>query len=184
MKEADPEIAMNAIDKERILNARADAIRNKPEAAHRNQADIEVLQFLLGQEVYAIDVFYIREVVHLKELTLLPCTPSFILGIFNIRGKILSVIDLRRFFSLPEKGITNLNRVVVVQHGEIELGILADDVIGTCLTDLASLQTHIPTVTGLQQNFIQGISPDKTILIDIEKFLHDERIHINEQVQS
>jgi purine-binding chemotaxis protein CheW len=184
MTEETPEIIISAAEKEKILGARAEAIRSRPESDRRNLGDIEVLQFLLGQEVYAVDVFYIREVLHLKELTMLPCTPAFILGIFNIRGKILSVIDLRKFFSLPEKGITNLNRVIVVQHGEIELGILADDVTGTGTIDLSLLQTHIPTVTGLQQHYIQGVSRDKTILIDIEKFLNDERIHINEQVQS
>jgi purine-binding chemotaxis protein CheW len=170
------------LEKERILLARADAIRHKPAREAGNGSGVEVLEFLLGAETYAIDVFYIREVVHLKELTILPCTPAFILGIFNIRGRIISVIDLRKFFSLPEKGITNLNRVIVVQHGDIELGILADDVTGTEMLNLAKLQTHLPTVTESQHNYVQGISKNKTILLDIEKFLADERIHINEQV--
>ncbi len=167
----------------RILSLRADAIRHKPEAESSSESGIEVLEFFLGNETYAIDVFYIREVVHLKELTILPCTPRFILGIFNVRGRIISVVDLRKFFLLPEKGITNLNRVIIVRKGETELGILADDLAGTAFIRMDTLQTGLPGITGTQTNYIQGVSKDKTILLDIEKILSDEKIIINEQVQ-
>ena len=167
----------------RILSLRADAIRHKPEAESSSGSGIEVLEFLLGNETYAIDVFYVREDVHLKELTILPCTPGFILGIFNVRGRIISVVDLRKFFFLPEKGITNLNRVIIVRKGETELGILADDLAGTAFIRMDTLQSELPTVTGTQNNFIQGVTKEKTILLDIERFLSDERIIINEQVQ-
>jgi purine-binding chemotaxis protein CheW len=63
---------------------------------------IEVVEFLLAHEKYGIESKCVREVYPLKELTPVPCTPSFVRSIINVRGKILSVIDIKKFFELPE----------------------------------------------------------------------------------
>ncbi len=88
------------------------------------------MKFLLTHENYGIESVYVREVHPLKELTPLPCTPSFVLGIINVRGQILSVIDLKKFFDLPAQEPTSLNKVIIFHNNRIEFGILADAVIG------------------------------------------------------
>ena len=60
----------------------------------------------------------------------MPCTPPFILGIINVRGQILAVIDLKRFFNLPDKGLSDLNKVIILRRGGLEVGLLADAVAG------------------------------------------------------
>ena len=90
--------AQTSKEKKTILKARAKALALEPEREKRKGEYLEVVEFLLAYETYAIETAYVREVYPLKELTVLPCTPPFVLGIINVRGQILSVIDIKKFF--------------------------------------------------------------------------------------
>ena len=113
-------------EKKEILHARARALAREPKKKEEIEKSIEVVEFLLAYERYGIESRFVREVYPLRELTPLPCTPAFVLGIINVRGQILSVIDIKKFFDLPEKGLTDLNKVIIVHGGGLDLGILAD----------------------------------------------------------
>src|SRR5438105_2245634 len=89
---------MNA---KQILHARAQALARAPERASATEASLDVLEFRLGKERYAVESRYVREIIPLKTLTPLPCTPSFVAGIVNVRGRIVAVLDLKKFFGLP-----------------------------------------------------------------------------------
>ena len=67
---------------------------------------LEVLEFALAQERYAVETRHVREVLALRQLTPLPCTPSFVLGIVNVRGHMVPVLDLKEFLGLPQGGIS------------------------------------------------------------------------------
>ena len=140
------------------------------------------LGFLLSDEVYFIDENYVLEVLPLMDLTPLPCTPPFILGIINVRGKILSVLNLKNFLNLPEKGITNLNRVIVVKKGEIEVGLLVDEVTQNDEIDLDQLQTNVSNLSKTQGEYLIGITKNREVILDIASFLDDEKIIINEEI--
>ena len=96
--------APGADQTKRILRERALALAAEPGETQTLADSIEVVEFLLAHERYAVESSYVREVYPLENLTPLPCTPGFVLGIVNLRGEILSVIDLKKFFDLPEKG--------------------------------------------------------------------------------
>ena len=86
--------------RQRILKARTVALAQELVENAAEGEQIEIVEFLLADERYAIESAYIGEVYPLKDLTPLPCAPSFVLGIINMRGKILSIIDLRIFFEM------------------------------------------------------------------------------------
>ncbi|MFA9391096.1 MAG: chemotaxis protein CheW [Prolixibacteraceae bacterium] len=177
MKETDTDYKI------KTLTARA-AILAKP--LHEEKITGEILfglGFLLSDEPYFIDETYVLEVLQLMDLTPLPCTPPFILGIINVRGRILSVINLKNFLNLPEKGITNLNRVIVVKKGEIEIGLLVDEVTENVEIDLDELQTNLSILEPSQREYVIGISKNREVILDIAKFLDDEKIIINEEVK-
>src|SRR5882757_6299566 len=94
-------------DPQEILRARARVLARPPERQAEAGAMLDLLEFRLAQECYAVENRYVQEVCPLKELTPLPCTPPFLLGIVNVRGRILPVLDLKKFFDLPEKGLTD-----------------------------------------------------------------------------
>jgi purine-binding chemotaxis protein CheW len=169
-------------EKLRILKERAIQLSKPADNETLAGTVMTGLCFLLSEEQYITDSNYVIEVLPLNELTPLPCTPSFLLGIINVRGRILSVLNLKNFFNLPEKGITNLNRVIVVKSLGIELGLLVDEVVGNTDIILEQLQQSLPTINQRLKEYLIGINHNFSIVIDIAKFLADDKIIINEEV--
>lgn len=169
-------------EKDRILRARARALATEaatPEAAET----LEILEFSLAYEKYAFESRFVREVHPLDNLTPLPCTPQLVAGIVNVRGEILSVVDIKKFFDLPEKGLTDLNKVIVLQSEGMLFGVLADAVLGTRRIALAELQPSLPTLTGIREKYLKGVTPERAVVLDAAKLLADESIVVHETVQ-
>jgi purine-binding chemotaxis protein CheW len=164
----------------RILKARAQMLAQQPPGEDASER-IEVVEFLLAYETYAIESRYVREVYPLENLTPLPGTPAFVLGIVNVRGEMLSVIDIKKFFDLPEKGLTDLNRLIVLDSGSMCLGILADAIAGMRQIRLAEIQPSLPTLTGIRQDYLRGVTAERTVVLDAEKLVADRKIIVQEQ---
>ena len=172
----------DAGETKRLLKARAQALAREPEKAQDADARMQVLEFFLAHEKYAVESRHIREVYPLENLTPLPCTPPFVLGIVNLRGEIVSVLDIKKFFDLPETGLTDLNKVIVLQSGAMLFGILADTIVGVRRIPVAEIQPSLPTLAGIREKYLRGITPDRTVLLDAGKLLADEQIIVQEQV--
>jgi len=167
----------------RILKERARALAREPKREEVEER-IEVVEFLLAYERYAIESRYVREVYPVKEIAPVPCTPPFVLGIINVRGQILSVIDIKKFFDLPERGLTDLNKVVIVRAGEIELGILADVILGVRSISVQEIQTSLPTLTDIRSDYLRGVTKERLVVLAAEKILLDKRIVVREQFET
>jgi len=98
----------------------------------------------------------------------------------NFHGHILSVIDLRNFFDLPLKGLTELNQVIVLHNDEIEFGILADELLEITKIPLNEIQYSLPTLTGIRADYLKGITKDRIVILDALKLLSDDKIRILE----
>lgn len=168
----------------RILKARAQALGQEFAQAERIDTQLEVVEFVLAHERYAVELQYVRDVYPLEQLTPVPCTPAHVLGIVNLRGEILSVIDIKKFFDLPDKGLTDLNKVIVLDSGSMRFGILADAIIGVHAIPLTDIQASLPTLTGIRDEYLRGITPDRTVILDAGKLLADARIVVQQQVSS
>lgn len=169
-------------DKKEILKQRAKKLAIPLEKEVVSGEQINVLEFLLAAEKYAIDSTYISEVILISEVTPLPCTPDFIVGIINLRGKILSVIDIKKFLSIAKDNTTEIKKVIIVKHNDIEVGILASEILGNLNIQLNKLQTKVTTVTEINNNFIIGVTKERLIVLDIKELLSNDLIIINEEV--
>lgn len=169
---------------ERILRERAKALARVSTAAGVTEAALSVVEFGLANERYAVEAAYVREVHPLEDLTPLPCTPAFVLGLVNVRARILPVIDLKKFFDLPEQGITDLHRIVVVQGPEIEFGLLADTVAGMRAIASEAIQPALPTLTGIRAEYLRGVTAERLVILDIARILADRRIIVDEEVDA
>lgn len=165
----------------RILETRAKDLA-KPPARPDDRERLEVLVFSLAGETYGVETCHVREVCQLKDLTAVPCTPPFVAGVINLRGRILAVVDLRRFFELPARGLTELNRIIVLAGNDNELGLLADSVDGVRSVLLADLQDGLPTLTGIRERFLKGVSGRMLAVLDGGRLLADAGLKVNEQV--
>lgn len=167
-------------EKRSILKTRALALAMEREDKSARKECIEIIVFKLAAETYGIESAFIREVYPLKEFTLLPGLPAFVLGIVNIRGQIVSVIDLKKFFNLPEKGIGELNKVIIIRNEKMEFGILADTIDGTRSILIEEIQTSPVSTSGIGADYVRAITRDHIIILDAERILEDEKIIINQ----
>jgi purine-binding chemotaxis protein CheW len=165
-----------------ILKTRARSLA-RPVDRREDAESLHVVEFRLAKERYAIEQSYVREVHPLKDLTPLPCTPAFLLGLINLRGQILPVIDVKRFFDLPEAGITDLHLVLIVHAQNVELGILADAVAGTRSIPLNTVQPSLPTLTGIRAEYLRGVSDEHVVILDAGQILADTKLVVDEQVE-
>ena len=143
--------------------------------------EITVVEFNLMPEHYAIDEFYVSEVMLLKELTPIPGVPAFVAGITNLRGKIISVVNLKFFLGITSKGITDLNRIIVLKNKQMEFGILADSILGTKTIHTSMLSPAPITIKGAEAGYVKGITSDGLIILDGSVILSTKTIIINQK---
>jgi purine-binding chemotaxis protein CheW len=171
-------------DARQILRSRARALARPPNRAEVAGSSLELLEFRLARESYAIETRHVREVYPLKNLTPLPCTPPFVLGIVNVRGRIMPVIDIKKFFDLPDQGLTDLHRIILVRRGDLELGLLADVTVGMRTIPMNSLQASLPTLTGIRADYLKGVTGDRLVVLDLDRILSDPKIVVDEEVEA
>lgn len=171
-----------AEQKQAILRARAKALAYEPEHKEAASADIEVVEFLLARERYGIESRYVREVYPLKQLTPLPCTPPFVLGMINVRGQIRSVIDLKQFFGQPNMEPTDGKQVIILHINTMEFGILADAVLGVRQVALDELELSLPLVIRTRTTFLKSIAIGTLVILDAEALLSNRDLVVQDEV--
>lgn len=169
-------------DPQQVLRNRARALARSVERADDAQAFLPVLEFRLGGERYAIETRYVVEVLPLQMLTPLPCTPPFIAGLVNVRGRIVTVLDLKKLFGLPESGLTDSHRVIHVEGHGIDLGLLADTGVALQRIGLAALHPPPPIAAGRRADYLRGVTGDPVMVLDMGRILADPGIIVHEEV--
>ncbi len=142
--------------------------------------DDPVLQwvtFRLENETYGINVMQVQEVLRYTEIAPVPGAPSYVLGIINLRGNVVTVIDTRNRFGLACSETTDQTRIVIIESDSQVIGILVDAVAEVVYLRQSEIEAT-PNV-GNEENakFIQGVchkNDELLILVDLEKFMTDE----------
>lgn len=146
----------------------------------KDQANDEVLQwvtFQLEEETYGINVMQVREVLRYSEIAPVPGAPDYVLGIINLRGNVVTVIDTRSRFGLMQGGITDNTRIIVIESERQVIGILVDSVAEVVYLRSSEIDTTPSVGTDESAKFIQGVSNRDgklLILVDLNKLLSDE----------
>ena len=183
-KTLDRDTALTPEEVREILTVRASQLAQEYQEQTTTEETLEVLEFILGDEKYGIESLHIREVYPLRELTPLPGTPPFVLGIIHLRGQILSVIDIKKFFDLPERGLTDLDKVIIVRNSQMEFGILADSILGVRSIAMAEIQPSLPTLTGIRQEYLKGITRERMVILDAARLLADQKIIVHDEPEA
>jgi chemotaxis signal transduction protein len=127
----------------------------------------QYLTFRLGNEWYALMVSHLAEVLPLPKITRVPSVPAYLLGVINLRGEVLSVIDLKRFFEVPESTRTAEPIIVVIEHGEVRTGLLVEE-IGDLIRLSPGGLTEEPLLLGkTQRAFFDGATRWGDVLVSI-----------------
>lgn len=143
------------------------------EFVQANEAEvIQLVGLKLGDEEYAIDVLKIQEIIRTVEITMVPKSEAYILGVMNMRGKVVPVIDLRIRFNLEKTDFDKSTRIVVVMFGKTQIGFVVDAVTKVISIDKSLVDTTPPMVSSVGQEYVLGICKymeSLIILLDIDK---------------
>ncbi|HSJ23666.1 MAG TPA: chemotaxis protein CheW [Longimicrobiales bacterium] len=153
-----------------VLRRRAAELARMPEAD--GEADgYDVVRFQLAGEEYALAAHSVVRVLTLREMTPLPGAAEPLFGVTQWRGTVLTLLDLRPLLGVSSQGLTDLSKVVVLDGGDRQFGIVADDV-----SDLAFLSHQdvrpLPGDDGAEgESLLRGITDDGVFIIDTEQLL-------------
>jgi len=168
---------MRATDEHKatILRERARILALAVERAEVPDTYTEVVTFLLAGEEYAVPSTHVREVLVCKEVTPLPCTPPFVVGIMNLRGQILPVIELTRALELQPSasGAQALGRIIVARAVGADVGIKVDAIFGVRRLPTDAPRPSPSDVSSVQAPSVCGLTSAPPIVLDVEKLLSD-----------
>lgn len=140
----------------------------------------EVLQWVtycLADETYGINVMQVQEVLRYTEIAPVPGAPDYVLGIINLRGNVVTVIDTRSRFGLLPGEVTDNTRIVIIESENNVVGILVDSVAEVVYLKTSEIDSTPNVGTEESAKFIQGVSNREDgllILVDLNKLLTEE----------
>ena len=133
--------------------------------------------FQLDKEMYGVNVMQVREVLRYSDIAPVPGAPAYVLGIINLRGNVVSVIDTRMRFGLPPAEVTDNTRIMIIESERQTVGILVDSVADAVDLNTKDIDDTPNMGTEESAKFICGVcnrNDELLILIDLYKLLSEE----------
>jgi purine-binding chemotaxis protein CheW len=161
----------------RILEERARALMVQ-ESDVETEVGEEILAFRLGEGDYSVPAQYVCEVQLLGEITPLPFTPAFLIGLVNIRGRLLAALDIRPLLDMPEAPPQPQAFLLVLAANGLEVGLLADAVVEVRRGD-EQLAPVLSSAAGRGIAWVRGVDRRLSMLLDPPALLADPRLAIN-----
>lgn len=143
------------------------------------------LTFALGREEYGLQILKVREIIKVMEITAVPRTPDYVRGVINLRGQVISVVDLRAKFGMPAAERTDQTCIIVVEirqpatNRKLSTGIVVDRVSEVLNIAADAIEDPPPFGTGVSTDFIVGMAKagqGVKILLDIDRVLGAEGV--------
>lgn len=138
---------------------------------------LQWVTFKLQEETYGINVMQVQEVLRYTEIAPVPGSPDYVIGIINLRGNVVTVIDTRTRFGLEPAELTDNSRIVIIEAEKQVIGILVDSVAEVVYLKQSDIDVAPNVGTDESARFIQGVTnreDELLILVDLNKLLSDE----------
>jgi purine-binding chemotaxis protein CheW len=157
-------------------------------SAGRDRDDGEKLTlvvFRIGADRYAVRIGAVQEIQKVGRVTPVSTAPAFVAGVINLRGVILSVIDLRTFLGLEAAAVGERSRIIVAESGGVALGLLVELVEEIADVAAGEVKPPLAPAKGIAEDFVTGIVAlrgQMVVLLDLERVLRNPRIVVDEAV--
>jgi purine-binding chemotaxis protein CheW len=138
---------------------------------------IQWVTFRLDEETYGINVMQVQEVLRVTEIAPVPGAPDYVLGIINLRGNVVTVIDTRERLGLSNKEVDDSTRIVIIESDKQVVGILVDSVAEVVDLRMSEVESAPNVGNDESSKYIQGVATrngELLILVDLNKLLTDE----------
>lgn len=139
---------------------------------------MQLVIFRISREWYGVEITKVKKVLKLESITYLPSAPEYIAGIVNFKGNILSVTDLKNIFGLHSGALTGKSRLVVIESGILETGLLTDEVAEAVEIPLKKIDPPLTTIPSERIEYLEGECKvdDKLVgILKVEKILKRNR---------
>lgn len=151
----------------------------KQSEKHNDPNDVQMqwATFQLSDELYGINVMQVKEVLRLTEIAPVPGSAPYILGIINLRGNVITVVDTRTLFGLPRAEQTDNSRIIVIELQDQVIGMLVDAVAEVIYLRQSQIERAPNVGTDESTKFILGVSyynDELIILLDLNRMIEEE----------
>ncbi|MCA1805512.1 MAG: chemotaxis protein CheW [Xanthomonadaceae bacterium] len=147
------------------------------QSAKANDPIVQWVTFRLDEEIYGINVMQVQEVLRVSEIAPVPGAPEYVLGIINLRGNVVTVIDTRERLGLSSKEVDDSTRIVIIEADKQVVGILVDSVAEVVDLPMSEVESAPNVGNDESSRYIQGVASHDDqllILVDLNKLLTDE----------
>ncbi|MCG0238029.1 MAG: chemotaxis protein CheW [Firmicutes bacterium] len=134
--------------------------QSPPRTLGAAQEEVQLVVFQLGDELYGAEIQAVREVVRAQEyrITPVPRTPAYLLGVTNLRGRVIPVIDLRRRLGQPPAPLTGASRIAVLEGELGTVGMVVDGVSEVVRVPVGSIEPPSPVMVRRDGDFVRGVA--------------------------
>ncbi len=136
----------------------------------------QVVGFKLNGELFGIDILNVEEIIKPVDYTHVPNTKPFVMGVINLRGKIIPIVNLRLKFGLPDKPINTETRIIVTHLDEYNVGFIVDRIERVYYVEKKSIEPPPPNIPKTIEKYVRGVGKldDKIMtLLNIESLLKE-----------
>jgi purine-binding chemotaxis protein CheW len=169
---------------QKILGERAERLK-KIDAVEETGEKVDLVVFQLANEYFGIEAQYISEIRPISEITPVPCTPDFVLGITSVRGSIFSVLDIRKSFGVEDRTVTDESMFIVTSWKGIEVCVLADAVSEKRTLLKRDVKPMVGGAKNINANYINGfvmLNQNMVTLINWDNYVTQSNVIVNEEV--
>jgi len=158
--------------------------------ADTQETQLQLVTFWLADEFYAVDAPLCKSIIKVPGIVRVPQVPEHVLGVVNLRGRITSVVDLRRLFQLKLDPLTEQARLIVVEVGELNTAIITERVVEITNRPAAGLKPPVTGSTQIRAEFVKGYYEEEAVIegkakkvlliyLDLEKVLHSREMTVD-----
>ncbi len=160
------------------------AIKNKKE---KTVTSTQIVCFKIGKEEYGIEILKVQEILKIPHITLLPKAADFILGVIDLRGKVLPIVDMSRRFGMSTNTSSDSARAIVVSINQKEVALAIDSVSHVIKVDTDEIEPPPPIVKGISGKYIVGVAKvndEFIVILDIERIFAPSELKALDIVKS
>ena len=145
-----------------------------------HEKEVQVIAFKLNEELVGVPIEQIIEITNNRDLTPVPKAPSFVIGVMNLRGKIVPVINLKEHLKIPyqiPEDVYTRNKIVILETPKGDVGVIVDEIVGSVKFPESDILPEPIGTVGIDVKFISGVvqlEGELLILLNVDSIFNQE----------
>lgn len=150
-------------------------------ASEEEEKVLELLTFYLSEELYAIETGYVESIIRVQKITEVPGIPDYILGVTNLKGNVISVVDIRKFLDLEKLPYDTEHSIIIINCSNITTGLFVDGVGDVVNVPANTIDPPLSTIGKIQAEYILGetkLNDNFLAILHLENLMNSDRMKV------